>query len=197
MVFSFLLSSLSLSSLFPFFPLASCIHTPNLETHFGFASIPSDESRLDQRLDAVVNRHVEVEDGGCKEKEKEEGNGLRGGGRRPTIRGKRLFDVASWTLAFGARSVPNFILFPAQPFVKHRRAAGKEFSPLGSSFVVQRTWRGDTYRMGASRGWIFARERHFSRYSCSTFSRFRSSSSFLRIVFPVHQKNPGTKMFLF
>ena len=146
MVFSFLLSSLSLSlsSLFPFFPLASCIHTPNLETHFGFASIPSDESRLDQRLDAVVNRHVEVEDGGCKEKEKEEGNGLRGGGRRPTIRGKRLFDVASWTLAFGARSVPNFILFPAQPFVKHRRAAGKEFSPLGSSFVVQRTRRGDT-----------------------------------------------------
>lgn len=102
----------------------------------------------------------------------------------------------SW-LAFGARSVPNFILFPAQPFVKHRRAAGKEFSPLGSSFVVQRTWRGNTYRMGASRGWIFARERHFSRYSCSTFSRFRSSSSFLRIVFPVHQKNPGTKMFLF
>lgn len=99
MVFSFLLSSLSLSlsSLFPFFPLPSCIHTPNLETHFGFASIPSDESRLDQRLDAVVNRHVEVEDGGCKEKEKEEGNGLRGGGRRPTIRGKRLFDVASWT----------------------------------------------------------------------------------------------------
>lgn len=49
----------------------------------------------------------------------------------------------SW-LAFGARSVPNFILFPAQPFVKHRRAAGKEFSPLGSSFVVQRTRRGDT-----------------------------------------------------
>lgn len=49
----------------------------------------------------------------------------------------------SW-LAFGARSVPNFILFPAQPFVKHRRAAGKKFSPLGSSFVVQRTRRGDT-----------------------------------------------------
>lgn len=79
-----------------------------------------------------------------KRKKKDEGNGLRGGGRRPTIRGKRLFDVASWTLAFGARSVPNFILFPAQPFVKHRRAAGKEFSPLGSSFVVQRTRRGDT-----------------------------------------------------
>lgn len=82
-----------------------------------------------------------------KRKKKDEGNGLRGGGRRPTIRGKRYSTWhrgrGSW-LAFGARSVPNFILFPAQPFVKHRRAAGKEFSPLGSSFVVQRTRRGDT-----------------------------------------------------
>ena len=47
----------------------------NLETHFGFASIPLDESRLDQRLDVAVNRYVEIGEGcvgGSKEKEKGE-----------------------------------------------------------------------------------------------------------------------------
>lgn len=54
----------------------------NLETHFGFASIPLDESRLDQRLDVAVNRYVEIGEGcvgGSKEKEKGEGNGGGGG----------------------------------------------------------------------------------------------------------------------
>lgn len=63
----------------------------NLETHFGFASIPLDESRLDQRLDVAVNRYVEIGEG-CvvlkrKKKEKEmaeeEANNTR----------KALFDV--------------------------------------------------------------------------------------------------------
>lgn len=77
----FLLSSLSffLSGLFSFF--SSFVYTySNLETHFGFASIPLDESR--QRLDVAVNRYVEIGEGcvgGSKEKEKGEGNGGGGG----------------------------------------------------------------------------------------------------------------------
>lgn len=110
----FFLLSFSFSSIF----FSSFVYTyPNLETHFGFASISVDESRLDQRLDAVVNRdrYVEVV-GGSKEKEKEKEMGFTVEEANNTR--KALFDVAgaSWTLVasfWRPLQMLNFILFPA------------------------------------------------------------------------------------
>lgn len=120
--------------------------------------------------------------------------------RRPTIRGKRYSTWGSW-LAFGAEF--HFISGPSfgQPFVKHRRVAGKEFSPLRSSFVVERTRRGDTPDGNIARvDFCEGKTRHFS-LSSSSLSRFRPSFSAFASFSPRErfdqEKNPGTKMFLF
>lgn len=82
--------------------------------------------------------------------------------------------------------------------MRHRRAAGKEFSPLRSSF-----WNvhgEEIHRMETLRGWIFARERrdsrHFFRSSCTALSRFRPSSSpFASPCSREREKNPERKCF--
>lgn len=112
---------------------------------------------------------------------------------------KALFDVG--LVAFGAEF--HFISGPSfgQPFVKHRRVAGKEFSPLRSSFVVERTRRGDTPDGNIARvDFCEGKTRHFS-LSSSSLSRFRPSFSAFASFSPRErfdqEKNSGTKMFLF
>lgn len=113
---------------------------------------------------------------------------------------KALFDVGL-VASFWRRISFYFRPIFRSAFCETRRAAGKEFSPLRSSFVVERTRRGDTPDGNIARvDFCEGKTRHFS-LSSSSLSRFRPSFSAFASFSPRErfdqEKNPGTKMFLF